>query len=131
MGRASRQKAWAESSENVTGAQSERNVAKIAAARILARTSLSLTKQVLPVSLEVEVEMIRMRWIALALLCAATTAGAQEAKRDTSKLKKAAINTQKAVDKGAKDTKNAVVKGAKDTKKAVKKAVAKDSTKKP
>lgn len=84
--------------------------------------------------------MIRTRWLALALLGAATTLGAQE--RDSSKIKKAAHNTKVAVDKGAKDTKvavvkgakdtkNAVVKGAKDTKKAVKHVIRKDSTKKP
>jgi hypothetical protein len=95
------------------------------------------------VSSEVEVVMHRMRWLAVALICAvATTVGAQQAKTDSSKLKKAAKNTKvavvkgakdtkKAVVTGAKDTKNAVVKAAKDTKKAVKKVVAKDSTKKP
>jgi hypothetical protein len=72
-----------------------------------------------------EVEMIRMRWLALALVCAATTAVSAQETRDTTKGKiktattKAAKNTKKAVVTGAKDTKNAVVKGAKDTKKAV------------
>ena len=87
--------------------------------------------------------MIRMRWLALAFLCAATTAaGAQGTKPDSTKLRKAERNTKVAVGKGAKDTKvavvkgakdtkNATVKGAKDTKKAVKKTVAKDTTKKP
>jgi hypothetical protein len=71
-----------------------------------------------------EVEMIRMRWLALALVCAATTAVSAQETRDTkSKIKtattKAAKNTKKAVVTGAKDTKNAVVTGAKDTKNAV------------
>jgi hypothetical protein len=72
-----------------------------------------------------EVEMIRMRWLALALACAATTAVSAQETRDTTKGKirtattKAAKNTKKAVVTGAKDTKNAVVTGAKDTKKAV------------
>ena len=100
--------------------------------------------------------MIRMRWLALALVCVATTSvGAQATKQDTTKakvktaIKKAAKNTGAAVSTAAKDTKNAVgtagkqtgaavgtaakdtknavVKAAKDTKAAVKK----DSTKKP
>ena len=72
-----------------------------------------------------EVEMIRMRWLALALVCAATTAVSAQETRDTTKGKiktattKAARNTKKAVVTGAKDTKNAVVTGAKDTKRAV------------
>ena len=98
--------------------------------------------------------MIRMRWLALALLCTATTAAsAQGSNPDSGKVKKAVTNSKVAVDKGAKDTKNAVVKGAKDAKNAtvtaakdtkratvkgakdakhaVKKAVTKDTTKKP
>ena len=72
-----------------------------------------------------EVEMIRMRWLALALVCAATTAVSAQEKRDTTKGKiktattKAAKNTKAAVRTAAKDTKNAVVTGAKDTKNAV------------
>ena len=72
-----------------------------------------------------EVEMIRMRWLALALVCAATTAVSAQETRDTTKGKiktattKAAKNTKKAVVTGAKDTKNAVVTAAKDTKNAV------------
>jgi hypothetical protein len=72
-----------------------------------------------------EVEMIRMRWLALALVCAATTAVSAQETRDTTKGKiktattKAAKNTKAAVRTAAKDTKNAVVTGAKDTKKAV------------
>ena len=97
--------------------------------------------------------MIRMRWLALALLCTATTAvSAQGTKPDSGKAKKAVASTKVAVDKGANDTRNAVVKGAKDTKNstvtaakdtrnatvtaakdtknAVKKAVKNDTTKK-
>ena len=86
----------------------------------------SLPLGVLPLlSSWLEVQMIRMRWLALALVCAATTAVSAQETRDTTKGKiktattKAARNTKKAVVTGAKDTKNAVVTGAKDTKRAV------------
>jgi hypothetical protein len=78
------------------------------------------------VSLWLEVEMIRMRWLALALVCAATsTVSAQGTKQDSTKAKvksatsKAATNTKKAVVTAAKDTKNATVTAAKNTGKAV------------
>ena len=78
--------------------------------------------------------MIRMRWLALALVCAATTAVSAQETKDTTKGKiktattKAAKNTKKAVVTGAKDTKNAVVTGAKDTKNAVKKGASDTKT---
>src|ERR1035437_395019 len=60
-----------------------------------------------PASSTQEDELIRMRWLALALLCTATTAvSAQGTKPDSGKAKKAVTNTKVAVDKGAKDTKN-------------------------
>ena len=60
--------------------------------------------------------MIRMRWLALGLLCATASVAGAQAKPDSAKgpVKKVVHNVHKAVDRGATDTRKATVKGAKD-----------------